>query len=60
MEYYYQGVKVSLWGKADKQCTIVVEDREVAERLGGFKRHDEGYLTWFYKMVGEDEVEVVE
>lgn len=24
-EYYYKGVKVSIWGKTDNECTIVVE-----------------------------------
>lgn len=60
MEYYYKGVKVSIWGKRDNECTIVVEDKETAERIGGFARHDEGYLTWFYKTVSEDELETVE
>lgn len=60
MHYYYKGVKVSIWGKADNKCTIVVEDKETAERLGGFLRHDEGYLTWFYKTVNEEEIETVD
>ena len=60
IEYYYKGVKVSIWGKNDNKCTIVVEDKETADRLGDFERHDEGYLSWFYKTVNEEEVEVVE
>lgn len=58
-EYYYKGVKVSIWGKKDNKCTIVVEDKEVADRIGGFERHDESYLSWFYKTVEADELEVV-
>ena len=27
-EYYYKGVKVSIWGKNGNKCTIVVEDKE--------------------------------
>ncbi len=57
MEYYYKGVKVSIWGRADNKCTIVVENEETANKLGGFLRHDENYLTWFYKTVSEDEIE---
>lgn len=60
MEYYYKGVKVSIWGKSDGKCTIVVEDKETADRIGGFERHDEGYLTRFYKSVSEEEVESVQ
>lgn len=60
MAYYYKGAKVSIWGKSDNQYTIVVEDRETAERIGGFTRHDESYLTWFYKTVNADEVEEVD
>lgn len=41
VEYYYKGVKVGIWGKADNRCTIVVEDKETADRIGGFERHDE-------------------
>lgn len=59
MEYYYKGTKVSIWGINNDIVTIVVEDKETAERLGGFLRHDEGYLTWFYKMVNKNEVEAV-
>ena len=60
MEYYYKSVKVSIWGKNNNMCTIVVEDKETAEKLGGFLRHDEGYLSWFYKAVSEDEIERTE
>lgn len=60
MEYYYKGVKVSIWGKSNNQYTIVVEDKETADNLGGFIRHDESYLSWFYKTVSEEEVEVVD
>ena len=59
MEYYYKGVKVSIWGKNDNQYTIVVEDKETADSLGGFERYDENYLTWYYKAVDEGEIEVV-
>ena len=58
MEYYYKGAKVSIWGKRDNKCTIVVEDKEIADRIGGFERHDESYLTWYYKTVNEDEIEL--
>ena len=27
----------------------MVEDKETAERLGGFERYDESYLSWFLK-----------
>lgn len=57
MEYYYKGVKVSIWGKNDNKCTIVVEDKETADKLGGFLRHDERYLTWYYKTVAAEEIE---
>lgn len=57
MEYYYKGVKVSIWGKNDNKCTIVVEDKETADKLGGFLRHDESYLTWYYKTVDAEEIE---
>lgn len=60
MDYYYKGAKVSILGKSGDKCTIVVEDKETAERIGGFQRHDESYLTWFYKTVDEKEVEAVE
>ena len=59
-EYYYKGVKVSIWGKSDNKLTIVVEDKETAEKIGGFIRYDERYLSWYYKTVNEDEVEAVE
>ena len=59
VEYYYKGVKVSIWGKSDNKYTIVVEDKEVADRIGGFARYDERYLSWFYKTVSEEEVEVI-
>ena len=49
MGYYYKGVKVSIWGKSNNQYTIVFEDKETAERLGGFERYDESYLSWFLK-----------
>lgn len=39
--------------------TITVEDKETAEKLGGFERYDERYLTWFYKTVSEDEIDVI-
>ncbi len=58
-QYFYKGVKVSIWGRNKGQCTIVVEDKETADRLGGFERHDESYLTWFYKTVDESEVEEI-
>ena len=60
MEYYYKDVKVSIWGRNNNKCTIVVEDKETADRIGGFERHDESYLSWFYKTVDEEEVQAVE
>ncbi len=59
MEYYYKGVKVGIWGKNNNHCTITVEDKETAEKLGGFERYDERYLTWFYKIVSENEIDVI-
>lgn len=59
MEYYYKGFKVSIWGKNNGKCTIVVEDKEIADKIGGFERHDESYLSWFYKTVREEEIEEV-
>lgn len=60
MDYYYKGEKVSIWGKSENRYTIVVEDKETAERIGGFTRYDERYLTWYYKIVNAEEVEAVE
>ncbi len=59
MKYYYKGVQVGIWGKNNDKYTITVEDKETADRLGGFERHDESYLTWYYKTVDEAEVEIV-
>ena len=60
MEYYYKGAKVSILGRSNNKCTVVVEDKETADRIGGFVRHDESYLTWFYKIVDEEDVEAIE
>lgn len=60
MDYYYKGAKVSILGKSENKYTIVVEDKETADRIGGFLRYDESYLTWFYKTVNAEEVEAVE
>lgn len=59
VEYYHEGVKVCVWGMNNGRCTIALDDKAAADRIGGFKEKNENYLFWYYKEVDEKEVDAV-